>query len=239
MNRGEFVFEISRAFGLDDTAGSDELILMQRWYNRAVEDVLIKTRCFVDIGTMNLQAGVTDYRIDSAVLVVDNITLPDNSGSVYGLEIVPMTETLPYLGANIAPGVPVRAAIEGTLMRVVPAPSTAVVLTYVYVPRAALAAADGTTTADSVDPSSSSQGGIQTEYHEAILAFMAWKAADYDDKTTALRVQDYRKAYEGLCVDARRAQRRKSGRGMHAGRVGYPDRRGPSSRNDVYPSYTR
>lgn len=239
MTRGEFVFEISRAFGLDDTVGSDELKLMQRWYTRGVKDFLIKTRCYVDIGQMQLQANNTDYRIDSSVLVVDNITLPDTTGNPYPLEIVNMIDLLPYLGATVAPGAPTKAAIEGTLMRVAPAPSSIVTLTYVYVPKPTEVAADGTTTYDTIDPSTATYGGVPDEYHEGILAFMAWKAADYDDKTTALRVQDYRKGYEGLCTDTRKQHRRKSGRGMHAGRVGYPNTQGPSSRNDVYPRYTR
>jgi hypothetical protein len=183
---------------------------------------------------------VTNYRLDPSILVVDNITVPDTSGSPYELDIVNMVDLLPYLSPNVATTVtPSKAAIEGTLMRIGPAPSSVITLTYMFVPKPTEIAADGTTAQDALDPSNATYGGIPEEYHEALLAFMAWKAADYDDKTTALDVKGYRTAYEGLCKDIRKQHRRKSGRGLHAGRVGYPDRQGPTRRNDTYPDYTR
>lgn len=240
MTRGEFIFEISRAFGLTDEAGSDELILMQRWYTRGVKDVLVKTRCFTDIGTLTLIAGTTDYRIDASVLAMDEVTAPDPSGFPYSLDIVPMRDIFPYLsGAVAATATPSRAAIEGTLLRIAPVPSTAVVLTYIFVPKPTEVAADGTTANYSIDPSTTAYGGISDEYHDCILAYMEWRAAVYDDKVSGLNAEKYRKAYEGLCGDVRKQNRRKGGRGLHRGRTGYPSSRGPSTRNDVYPRYAR
>jgi hypothetical protein len=240
MTKGELIFECSRALGLDDTAGTDELILMQRWASRGVVDVLVKTHCYLDIGTMALQAGVTDYRTDSNILAMDNVTIPDTTNSPYELQVVPMTEILPYLSASIAStATPTLIAVEGTLMRIAPVPSSVVTLTYIYVPKPTTMGADGTNASDSLDPSDATYGGIATEFHEAILYYMLWKGSEYDDKSAALKPSDYRTAYEGLCKDVRKFERRKSGRGMHAGRIGYPDRQGPSVRNDVYPRYAR
>src|SRR5436305_78504 len=119
MNRGQLVFECARGLGLDDTANSDELILMQRWANRGIVDMLLKTHAYTDIGTMTLSAGVTDYRIDSAILTVDNITVPDASGAPYELDVVSMNDLLPYLNPTISSTLtPVKASIDGTLLRV-------------------------------------------------------------------------------------------------------------------------
>lgn len=240
MTKGDFIFEISRAFGLDDTTGTDELILMQKWLGRGVVDVLEKTHCYVDIGSMNLQAGVTDYRTDASVLAMLNVTIPDSMSSPRELEVVPMDMILPYLSPTIATSaVPTMVSIEGTFMRVAPVPTSVVTLTYIYVPRPTALGTDGTKGNDGLDTSDATYGGIPDEYDDAILAYMSWQAAMYDDKSAALKASDYRAAYEGLCKDARKQHRRKSGRGLHAGRVGYPDNQGLPSRNDVYPRFTR
>lgn len=236
MNKGDFIFETSRAFGLSDVTGSDELILMQKWLGRGVVDVLIKTHCFVDIGQQVLAQGVTDYRTDSSVLAMLNVTVPDSLQNPTELDVISMDAILPYLSPVIATtATPTKVAIEGTLMRIAPAPASAITLTYVYIPRPTSMGEDGTKGNDALDPSTSTYGGILPEYHDAVLAYMAWQASLYDDKMAPLGPKDYRMAYEGLCKDVRKQQRRKAGRGMHRGRVGYPDRVGYPTRNDTYP----
>jgi hypothetical protein len=247
MTRGQIVFEVSRSLGLDDTAGSDELTLMQRWVNRGIVDILMKTRCYMDLGTMTLQAGVTDYRIDTNILVVNQVTVPDNAGDVIELDVINMNDILPYLSSQIATTTaPLYAAIEGTFMRVAPAPSSAAVLTYLYVPKQTEIPADGTIGSDSLDPSTATYGGIPTEYHDAIVDFVLWQAAEYDDKGggffrghAVAPGSAYGQAYQARIAEILKEHRRQAGRGMHAGRVGYPDRLRVITRNDIYPGHAR
>lgn len=247
MTRGQIVFEVSRSLGLDDTASSDELTLMQRWVNRGIVDVLMKTRCYMDIGTMTLTAGKTDYRLDSAILVVNQITVPDTAGNAIELDSINMNDILPYLSSQIATtATPLYASIEGTFMRVAPPPSSAAVLTYLYVPKPTEIPADGTTGSDSLDPSTPAYGGIPTEYHDALVMYLLWKAAEYDDKGGGFfrgkafaPGSAYQQEYEGRIDEIKKEHRRKAGRGMHAGKVGYPDRMRVLRRNDVYPGYDR
>jgi len=236
MTRGELIFECSRAIGLDDTAGGDELILMQRWANRGVRDVLLRTACYVDIGDMPLQASITDYRIDASILRVVNahITSATDSSQISPLEQVDMKTVDEYLDTNPAASDPTMFAIDGTLMRVAPTPSGANTLRFYYVPK------PSNMTDDSHDPSTSTYGGIPEEYHEAVLYYMLWKGSEYDDKQAALSPKDYRQAYQGLLADVRKELRKKSGRGLNRARVGYPSKsRFPYSRNDIYPPYQR
>lgn len=247
MIRGQIVFEVSRSLGLDDTAGTDELTLMQRWVNRGIVDILMKTRCYMDLGTMTLQAGVTDYRIDTNILVVNQITVPDAAGNTVELDVINMNDILPYLSSQIATTTaPLYAAVEGTFMRVAPAPSSAAVMTYLYVPKPTEIPADGTTGSDSLDPSTATYGGIPTEYHDAIVDFVTWQAAEYDDKGGGFfrghafaPGAAYEALYDKRIDEIKKEHRRKAGRGMHAGRVGYPDRIRVIRRNDAYPSYDR
>lgn len=247
MTRGQAVFECSRSLGLDDTAGSDELILQQRWVNRGIVDVLLKTHCFTDIGTMALQTNITDYRIDSNILTVDNITLPDSTGSPYELDVVAMDDLIPYLNSAIASTTtPARASIDGTLLRVAPAPQSAITLTYIYVPKPTEITADGTTGSDAIDLSNATYGGIPTEFHDAVLMYMLWQGARYDQQGggffrghAASPGSAFESDYEKRCAEIRRQLRRKRGRGLSPAQVGYPDRKGMSVRNDTYPSPSR
>jgi hypothetical protein len=236
MTRGELIFECSRALGLDDTAGGDELTLMQRWANRGVVDVLKRTFCYTDLGDMVLQAGVTDYRIDSSILAIQNIHISSvtNVADTSPIEVVDMQTVDEYLDANPAASDPTMMAFYDTLMRVAPVPSGANSLRFYYVPK------PQPMTDDAHDPSTVTYGGVPEEYHESILYYMLWKGSEYDDKQAALNPKDYRTAYEGLLADTRKQTRRKSGRGLNRARVGYPTRsRFPYGRNDVYPDYRR
>jgi hypothetical protein len=243
MNRGQLVFECSRSLGLDDTATSDELILLQRWVNRGIVDVLEKTHCFTDVGQMTLTPNVTDYRIDANILVVDNITLPDSSGAPYELEQVSMSDLLPFLNPAIASTTtPTKAAMEGTFLRVAPSPSSAIVLTYIYTPHPTEITADGTTASDSIDPSTAAFGGVPIEYHDAILMYMMWQGAQYDQQGGGFfrghafaPGSAFQATYEARIKEIRRMLRRKKGRGLAPATIGYPDRRGVAVRNDVYP----
>lgn len=243
MTRGQIVFEVSRALGLDDTASSDELTLMQRWVNRGIVDILMKTRCYMDLGTMTLQAGVTDYRIDTNILVVNQVTVPDLLGNPQELDVINMNDILPYLSNVVVdPTAPRYAAVEGTFMRVAPAPTSAVTLTYLYVPKPTEIPADGTTGSDSLDPSTATYGGIPTEYHDAIVDFVLWQAAQYDDKGGGFfrghafaPGSAYQQQYQARIDEIKKEHRRKAGRGMHAGKIGYPTSGRFPRRNDVYP----
>lgn len=242
MNRGQLVFEVSRALGLDDTAGGDELTLMQRWVNRGIVDVLLRTGCYVDLADMTLAAGKTDYRIDASILTIKNIHI---TSATDASQVSPITQTDmqtvdEYLDSNPAAADPTMVAFYDTLMRVAPIPSGNNVIRFYYVPKPTEIPADGTTGSDTLDPSTATYGGIPTEYHEAILYYMLWKGSEYDDKQAALSPDKYRSAYEGLLNDINKQMRHKSGRGLNPARVGYPSRsRFPSSRNDIYPPYAR
>lgn len=236
MTRGELIFECSRDIGLDDTPGGDELTLMQRWANRGVRDVLIRTLCYTDLGDMALQANITDYRIDTSILAIKNIHIKSavDSSQTSPIEVVDFQTVDEYLDANPAASDPTMVAFYDTLMRVAPTPSGANTMRYYYVPK------PQPMTDDSHDPSTVTYGGVPEEYHEAILYYMLWKGAEYDDKQAALSPKDYRTAYEGLLGDTRKQSRRKSGRGLNRARVGYPTRsRFPYGRNDVYPEQRR
>ncbi len=239
MTRGEIVFEVAAGSGLDDTVNSDELKLLQRWVDRGVIDVLLKTKCYVDEGDMTLDTGVTDYRIDTNILSVDTVHIADQAQP---MSEKPMAWLDTYLLASPAPDVPGYYSIHGTFLRVAPAPSSDVVMRFFYTPKPVGMQPDGTTAGDAHDPSNPTYGGIPEEYHDAILMYAKWMAAEYDDKgggfyrgQASAPGSAYRDAYEGRIKEIRKDFRQKGARGMHAAVIGYPDRQARPTRNDQYP----
>lgn len=243
MTRGQLVFECSRSLGLDDTAGSDELILMQRWLNRGVVDFLLKTHCYLDIGSMSLTSGVSNYRVDANILAMHEVTIPDTAGNPIRLDIVNAADLQYYLASSVtAITTPLYASIDGTMLRVAPAPTSAVTLTYFYVPKPSEMTADGTTGSDANDPSSATYGGIPTEFHDALLTYMLWKGAEYDDKGGGFYKGHafapgyaYQSTYDAMCAEYKKRLRQKAGRGLHAGKIGYPDQNKTGRLNSQYP----
>lgn len=237
----DLVFECSRAMGLDDTNPGDEYTLMLQWINRGIIELLTQTKCYVQEGSMAMTAGVTDYRIDSNVLAVRNITVQDSAGNPLPVQIINMEDLLPYLSNLIATTVsPMYASMDGDFMRVAPPPSSAINLTYFYVPRPTPVSAGAN------DPSTATYGGIRPEYHDAILAFMKWKAAEYDQQGGGFyRGHAYAPgaAFEAIWKDeldrVKRKMKQLGQRGISQAKIGYPDRGRFPQRNDVYPAYNR
>lgn len=241
MTRGQIVFELSRTIGLDDTPGSDELILMQGWVNAGIKDVLVKTRCRLDEGDMTLTGGVTDYRIDDALLAADMAVISDDIGPRRMTSVSNDTINDILLRTSVTVGeFPLYFYGRGDFFRVAPPPPDGTVVRVFYVPKPTEIPADGTTHDDQADLANGTYGGIPEEYHDAVQAYCLWAGAQYDDKGGGFYRghafapgSAYQAVYQDRVKEIRRELRGKTARGMHGGRVGYPDRYGIPRRNDV------
>lgn len=230
MNRGALISRVSQKLGIDLTAGTDELALMQGWANEAVVDVLVRTHIYIAIGDLALTSGTAEYRLDSTILAID-----DGRGStpagIGHYEVIGLADMIDIQAASLqSASMRKYIAIEGDLLIVSPTPSTGESLRFFYVPRPTAM------TSDSHDPSTSTYGGIPSECHRAIEYYMLWQGSEYDDKRTAMTPQDYFKLYLAECQEVVRMRNRKRGRGLLPARVGYPgSRRKAGLRNDAYP----
>lgn len=227
-NRGRLIAKTAATLGLDTTAGSDELTLLREWAQEGVHDVLIRTHCRVELGDLTFQANVSDYRVDQAVLALDEETL---TSATYNLELVTPGEIYrKRLAASPSPdGTVTSLAIEGDLMLVYPTPTTASTIRYLYVARPTAMVDDNS------DPSSSTYGGIPVELHLCIEHYMLWRGSIYDGTRVPLTPKDYLELYLQMCKDGRKATRHKAMRGLYPTKHGYPDRRYVGRRNDIYP----
>lgn len=228
MTRGRLIARVAAAIGLSVTG--EELTLLQEWADEAVVDVLLRTHCRVELGDITLSAGVGDYRLDTNVLAVEERSI---TGATYGYNVVSLGDIYEMRLRDAAAPVDqiIALAVEGDLMLVYPTPTATQTIRYVYV------AKPTAMTSDSHDPSTSTYGGIPTEYHDCIETYMLREAAKYDGKTTSPTWAEYDSDYDKKCAYARKETRKKAKRGLLAARVGYPGRSHVGRRNDVYPRY--
>jgi hypothetical protein len=224
MTRGELVSMVAAKLGMRE---AEETVFIQGWANAGVVDVLLKTHAFIQIGEMDLLPGISDYRLDPDVLAIDD-GLSTTPAGVGPYTVVTLAEMIEYQSANpVGSGMRKMIAIQSDFLIVAPIPESSELLKFYYVPR------PDPMTADANDPSDSTYGGISTEYHRAIEYYMLWQGSEYDDKIIAVTAEKYLAAYENECKQIRKRLRRKAGRGLRGGRVGYAPRF-RTGRNDVY-----
>lgn len=231
MNRGELVTEVGEKLGFSyDVDGSYEQNYLRDLANRAVVDVLLKTHIYIQLGDADLTAGVSEYRLDSNILAID-----DGRGStpagIGHYVVVGLDEMIARQSAGIvSPTYRKVIAMEGDLLIVDPVPETDESLRFYYVPK------PQDMTNDSDDPAGSVFGGIPTQHHSALTYYMLWQGAEYDDKEAPMKPLEYRAVYRDLCTEIQEARRRLRGRRRPGPpQIGYPDtKRALLGRNDIY-----
>lgn len=229
MTRGQLVTRVQIKLGMTDDA--EALALLRDVANEGVVDLLLKTHCYIERGDMTLTSGVSEYRLDPVILAIDNGRATTASG-VAPYELITQDEMIDYQSSSpVGSGVNKYLSVMGDLLTVAPTPAASgEIVRFWYVPRPT------PMSDDAHDPSTATYGGISIEYHRAIEYYMLWQGAEYDDKVTALTAEKYQAAYDSECKDVRKRLRRKAGRGLRGGRVGYPPRF-RTGRNDIYPQH--
>jgi len=204
---------------------------MNDWAQDAVYDFLLQSRVRLVQGTITLSPGQQDYSMASAAPIALGITeayLFTGSTS-YGLQRISVAELLDWRRTSQTLDRVRKYAVEGDLFMVYPTPQSADSILY-YGPAKPTAFA-----ADTSDFTTSTYGGIPTQYNPALLAYMRWRASIYDERKLPHTPDQYRQHYELELSRSRRRIRRMGGRQLVGLRAGYPALGSPGSRNDLYP----
>jgi hypothetical protein len=226
MTRGELKTRVARKLSLTLRPGHQDLLFLEETLNQAVVDVLLRTRCYVDIGNQVLTAGEAKYRTNNAILLVLNAEMV---GGRRDLEVVQIDELQDRARSVTYQDLPYMIAGQGNLLMVFPPPASGSTIQYTFVPR------PSEMTDDAHDPSNATYGGIPEEIHRALEYYTLWQAAEYDEKTSAQNAEYFQTQYERELIMARKHVRGKFGRRMPRVKIGYPGN-AYRSRNDVYPS---
>jgi len=167
--------QVVQWLGLQDTTTYDETQLVNDLLYQGTLDLLSRTRCVVRCVQIRLLANQNEYTLDHHILSLVDVEngarrrlRRDQQSGVYGF-----------------------AAIRSDVIRVVPTPDEDGHMQVWAVIRPDRMAADD----DS--PSEEAFGAIPDEFHDAIVGYAMWKAADYADDSAAQNGDYYRVLYEG------------------------------------------
>jgi hypothetical protein len=223
---------IKNKIGLSSAEGS----LVLTWLTQGYRDILEKTHFYVSKTTISLTATVDEFQLATTISEIDDVTVTTSLVKPDRVTYEEILDLRRYANSGTSEGDVYCYAIYGNLLAIYPTPTTTTTMTIYYIAEPTTLGADF--------------GGSEkliTDLHmlpyeplrRALEYYGLWQAAEYDDKTTSAAAKGYLDLYEKFIIEARKAVRRRSGRGLLPARVGYPVKRGYPQRNDQYPSVSR
>lgn len=209
----DFRTGVTSKLGLDNTASSAEQALVDSWCNEAVVQILLRTHCTVEKGSVSTIASTWRYQLDTDILALTELYREGRSERVKRAsshQIVDYQRASPATNDTLD----LHYAVEGAnLLLLWPTPASVFTLDFFYVPRpTAMSSA-------SHDPSSLTFGRIPTEFHKAIEYYALWQGAEYDESRTAQGGERFRALYEDELTKIRRAINLKGGSKLHPARL--------------------
>ena len=232
MNRGQLIARVTRKLSLDPTVSGEDYLLVAAMLNEAVTEVLLRTHIYLQLVDCALTAGVAEYRMDSAVLAIENQrgTTPAGQGQP---EIISTAEMIARQSTNVQNAGWRRAlSFEGNLITVNPTPDTSESLRFWAVLQ------PSPMTDDSHDPSNLTYGGIPVP-HRQLEYYCLWQLSEDVEKTVPMRPQDYMQQFQQECKLMSDRKHHIGGRQIAPASIGYPTAKQVPQRNDTYPAQRR
>jgi len=174
MTKKQMSDQIQFWLGLQSIAPYDETAMIADLLYQGTIDLLARTRCVVRCCHLNTVADVSEYLLDHSILAL--VDIEDGAMRRTRRDVMPAnTFTL----------------IRADVLRLNPAPAEDGELDVWAVMR------PQRMTADADSPGDELFGAIPDEYHDAIVTYGLWKAADYTDDQRSGDGERYRTLYEG------------------------------------------
>lgn len=231
MTVGDTKVNIVNKIGLSSAEGSLVLVYLLEGYR----DIVSKLHPFKSKVSISLVAGTDEYQLDATLGAVEDVTI---SNSLVKPDRVTREEILDlrrYSNSGTTQGDVYCYSLEGNLLMIYPTPTSASTMLVYGVLEPSTAPAFVGTEKLSTDLGLIPLGPLQ----KALEYYGLWQASEYDDKQISDNSLGYLQLYDKFVLEARKALRRRAGRGLTQARVGYPVKRGFPRRNDVYPALSR
>lgn len=221
---------IAAVASIDNTAASEEQVLMDDWINEGIIQFLMDTGFHASTGTIALVNGTSEYTLDGTALLIHNLWIVSNS-QIVPLEPITFDEML--MLRRTAGTDPTRFyTLEGDLLSIYPTPTANGTLNIRYTPKPAVMSL-GTD-----DFSAAAKGGITVPYQHVVELWAKAKAAEYTDDAGSHNGLDYFAQYDTEMKKARGRIRRASGGRLAPAKVGPPAWRSANLlRNDQDPTH--
>lgn len=204
--------------GLDSvTASSIDQSFVDRWVNEGVEEILRRTRCDQDLGTLTMTSGQFEAALtpdtgSGAVTPLDVLHITSRgTGTNRLLEAIGLDEILKLRTTTPNESSPIRFYSTMGYDRIIvyPTPSTNEILDVLLVPPATAL------TAGSDVPSQ-----VPVQFHATIENYVLWKGAIYDDDSTSGFGQQFQIEFERGIMRLRRSIVTRAARGLSDAVVG-------------------
>jgi hypothetical protein len=174
MTKKQMADQVQQWLGLQDIDAYDETILVGDLLYQGTIDLLARTKCTVRCLDLHVTAGKDTYKLDHAVL------------ALYDLE----DGNLPKARRDESLS-PSFTLIRSDILRIAPVPSEDGEVQAWAVLRPVQMTDDAQSVGDEI------HGAIPDEFHDAIVTYALWKAADYTDDQGSAQGERYRMLYEG------------------------------------------
>ena len=199
---------VTGKLGLDNSSGSAEQVLVDQWINEGIVELLLRTHCTVEAGSMATTASTWQYQLDTGILAIRDLWKEDTAGAIEPTVRLSEQEILDlHRSATSSTSANLRYATTGSnLLLIWPTPTAAYTIKLLYVPRPT------SMTATTHDPSSATYGRIPSEFHKAIEYYALWQGAEYDENQGSQGGERFRAMFENyLATIIRPAMKRKGG----------------------------
>jgi hypothetical protein len=194
MTRAQMFATVQNWIGLQDMQQWDESQFVYDAIYQGTIDLLARTKCTARCVDLHVSAGVDTYTLDHSVLALVDVEdghrgrarrdLPQSD--LPGVIVYPPDSTPPW-----SLPAPTFTLIRSDVLRFAPPPDTDGDIDVWAVLKPAQMVLDTDSPADEA------YGAIPFEYHDAIVTYALWKAADYSDDQGSQQGERYRVIYEG------------------------------------------
>ena len=168
--------------GAEEIIGNDEVALIKQYLNDGVVNILTRTRPYTRKIDLVLSADTPIHDMSSEILALVDVEAPG-----YGFLDRYTREDITRRQASLAPGF----AYEEPLFWISPVPTKTSTITAYGIFRPTPLSGDND------DPSGPSNGGLNPEFHEAIVMYALWKMGEYVQHEGSGQGERWRVQYEG------------------------------------------
>lgn len=168
--------------GAEEVVGNDEVALIKAYLNDGILNILTRTRPYTRKINLVLTANTPIHDMSNEIIALVDVEYPG-----YGFLRRYSRKDITDMQAAVTPGY----AYEEPLFWISPVPSVATTINAygIFRPTALVADAD--------DPQASNLGGLNPEFHEAIVVYALWKMAEYVQHEGSGQGEKWRQQYEG------------------------------------------
>jgi hypothetical protein len=182
MTFKEMTDRVKFTLGAEEVVDNDEVVLIKKWLNDGLLQVLTRTRPYTRCINLNLSPNTAIHDMSNSILALLDMEIPE-----YGFLRRFSREDITRLQKTGGYGF----AYEEPLLWISPIQTTAATIKAYGIFR------PDTMVSDSADPTAPNFGGLAPEFHEAIVMYALWKTAEYVQHMGSQEGERWRIQYEG------------------------------------------